>query len=389
MNPSLHIQKLVDDKYYVEIIEEKFLLIKRVPYLNKDLEIRYGTIVSELEMSGNDVKLNPQHPIYFIGEQPYKANGVKLNPNNSNRKELLPGLVADFYFSYRKDNKPYENYYDKMTHYVHLFSKHAIHVDPTVTFNIGSLVEVPRSSPFQYSDCNSATTEVNVLLYKFSEMKIGIIGLGGTGAYILDYVAKTPVKEIHLFDGDYYHNKNAFRSPGATHIDSLVNVQQKTEYFQKEYFKIHKGVISHPDNIREDNLIELDNLSFVFLSIDKSAIKKMIIEHLEKNGIDFIDVGMGVNLVNGSILGQIRTTASTKEKRDHIYTKNRIKFIENPENDYSKIPQIAELNAFNAAQAVIKWKKFVGFYHDRGNEYHSIYQLHLNKILNFDNEAGT
>lgn len=388
MNPSSHIQKLVDDKYYVEILEEKFLLIKRVPYLNKELEIRYGTIVSDLEMNGNDVKLNPQHPIYFIGEQPYKVNGDKLNPNHSNRTVLLSGLIADFYFSYRKNNKPYENYYDKMTHYVHLFSKHAINVDPTVTFNIGSLMEVPRSSPFQYSDCNSASPEVNVLLDKFSEMKIGIIGLGGTGSYILDYVAKTPVKEIHLFDGDYYQNKNAFRSPGATHIDSLVNVQQKTEYFQKEYFKIHKGVISHPDNIRENNLIELDNLSFVFLSIDKSSIKKMIIEYLEKNGIDFIDVGMGVNLVNGSILGQIRTTASTVEKRNHIHTNNRIKFTENPENDYSKLPQIAELNAFNAAQAVIKWKKFVGFYHDRGNEYHTIYQLHLNKILNFDNEAG-
>jgi hypothetical protein len=388
MNPSPHIQKLVDEKYYVEIIEEKFLLIKRVPYLNKEKEIQYCTIVSELELNGNDVKLFPQHPIYFIGEQPYKANGDKFNPNHSNRTELLPGLIANFYFSYRKDDKPYENYYDKMTHYVHLFSKHAIHVDPTVTFNIGSLVEVPRSSPFQYSDCNSASPEVNVLYHKFSEMRVGIIGMGGTGSYILDYIAKTPVKEIHLFDGDYYHNKNAFRSPGATHIDSLINVQKKTEFFQNQYFNIHKGVISHPVNICEDNLAELDNLSFVFISIDKSSIKKMITEHLENNGIDFIDVGMGVKIVNDSILGQIRITTSTIKKRGHIHTNNRIKFSENPENDYSKLPQIAELNAFNAAQAVIKWKKLVGFYHDRGKEFHTIYQLHLNKILNFDNETA-
>lgn len=385
MNPSPYIQKLAEANYDVEILEEKFLLIKRVPYLNKDMEVRYGIIVSDLEMNGNDVKENLQnHPIYFVGEQPYKVNGRKLNANNSRPTQLLPGLVANFYFSYKKENKPFANYYDKMTFYVHIFSKHAISVDPTVTFDVGKIVEVPPKSPFQYSDCNAATPEVNTLLTKFYEMKIGIIGLGSTGSYILDFIAKTPVKEIHLFDGDYYHNKNAFRSPGATAIEDLKNIQKKTEYFYKEYFKIHKGVISHPDKITGNNLNELDDLSFVFISIDKSPIKKEIIDYLENKGINFIDVGIGIKLVNDAILGQIRTTTSTKEKRNHIHTNNRIKLTDNPENDYSKVPQIAELNALNAAFAVIKWKKIEGFYHDRGREYHSIYQLHLNKMLNLD-----
>ncbi|WP_318271316.1 ThiF family adenylyltransferase [Sphingobacterium cellulitidis] len=46
---------------------------------------------------------------------------------------------------------------------------------------------------------------------KLERQKIAIIGLGGTGAYILDMVAKTPVKEIHLFDGDSFDQHNAFR----------------------------------------------------------------------------------------------------------------------------------------------------------------------------------
>ena len=46
--------------------------------------------------------------------------------------------------------------------------------------------------------------------------RIGIVGLGGTGSYILDYVSKTRVVEIHLFDGDGYQQHNAFRAPGAT-----------------------------------------------------------------------------------------------------------------------------------------------------------------------------
>jgi hypothetical protein len=389
MNPSPHIERLAADGYYVEIREEKFLIIKRVPYLNRDLEVRFGSIISPLEMNGNDVKLNPQHPVYFSGEQPYKANGVILKPNNSNKVELLPGLHADFYYSYKKNGKPYQDYYEKMSHYVHMFSKHAMHVDATVTFNVGSLVEVPNNSPFKYSDCNSASPEVNILLEKFSDQKIGIIGLGGTGSYILDFVAKTPVAEIHLFDADYYQNKNAFRAPGSTPLEALVDPRFKTDYFKDEYSKIHKGITSHPDYIRGSNLAELDGLTFIFISIDKSPVKEIIIDHLQEKGISFIDVGMGVNLVNDAILGQLRTTTSTGSKRDHIRNNNRIKFSENQENDYSKVIQIAELNSLNAAFAVIKWKKLLGFYHDRSNEFHSIYQLPFNKIQNFDYQTGT
>ncbi|HCE53641.1 MAG TPA: hypothetical protein DER05_01005 [Lutibacter sp.] len=383
MNPSPHIEKLANE-YDIEIVQNRWLIIKRVPYLNKDLEIRYGVIASDIEMTGNDVKVNlSNHPVYFVGEQPYRIDGVKLNPNNSNKVELFPGFMVDFYFSYKLD-RPYTDYYEKIRHYVHIFSKHAIKKDPSVTFNVGSLAVVPDNLPFQYSDCNSASPEGNILMQKFLEMKIGIIGLGGTGSYILDYISKTTVKEIHLFDGDYLHNKNAFRSPGAVSIEDLKNIQRKTDYFKKEYKRIHQNIISHPEYIKPENLNILDSLSFVFISIDKSEIKEIIVKHLEYKNIDFIDVGMGIQIVDGAVLGKIRTTLSTAEKREHIYEKQRIKFGENPNNEYSKLPQIAELNALNAAFAVIKWKKTIGFYHDRDKEYHSQYLLPNNKILNND-----
>ncbi len=223
-----------------------------------------------------------------------------------------------------------------------------------------------------------------MLLEKFKGMKVGIIGVGGTGSYILDFLSKTPVLEIHIFDTDYYHNKNAFRAPGGTHIDSLTTPKRKVDYFAEEYSKIHQGIKRHPYNIKESNLNLLNGLSFVFISIDKSQAKKLIIEHLVEQGIDFIDVGMGVHLINGAIMGQLRTTTSTTESRNQIADKNRIKLSNNNNNDYSNLVQIAELNALNAAFAVLKWKKLVGFYHDREEEHHSMYQIHINKNLNFD-----
>ena len=384
MNLSPDIKRLVEDGYNVEILSDKWLLIKRVPYLNKDLEIQYGTIVSDIEMEGDQVKKNlSNHPVYFIGEQPYRIDGVKLNPNNSNKVEIEKDLFVDFYFSYKLD-RPYYDYYEKMTHYVHLFSKHAIEIDPTVTSDIGSLTIVSEDSPFQYPDCNTLSPEGNILLEKFKGMKIGIIGLGGTGSYILDFISKTPIDEIHLFDGDYLHNKNAFRILGATSIEDLKNVQYKTQYLKKEYSKIHKNIIVRNERIKENNLNLLDELSFIFIAIDKSIVKKTIIDYLELIKKDFIDVGMGLQIIDGSILGQIRTTFSSNNKRDHIHLNQRIKFKENENNDYRKLPQIAELNALNAAFAVIKWKKILGFYHDLEKEFHSQYLLPNNKILNND-----
>jgi hypothetical protein len=58
------------------------------------------------------------------------------------------------------------------------------------------------------------------------------------------------------------------------------------------------------------------------------------------------------------LAGTLRTTASTKGKRD---ARSRIPFTSN-DDDYDGNIQIADLNALNAALAVLKWKKMSGFY---------------------------
>ena len=46
--------------------------------------------------------------------------------------------------------------------------------------------------------------------------------------------------------------------------------------------------------------------------------------------------------------------------------------------------QIAELNALNAALAVIKWKKLAGVYLDLEHEHFSAYTLDGNAMINED-----
>jgi predicted alpha/beta superfamily hydrolase len=96
-------------------------------------------------------------------------------------------------------------------------------------------------------------------------------------------------------------------------------------------------------------------------------------------------VGLGVYLTGDSLGGIVRITTSTPKQREHVRAKSRISFSAGDgNNEYDRNIQIADLNALNAALAVIKWKKLFGFYHDFENEHHSAYTIDGNKLVNED-----
>jgi hypothetical protein len=95
---------------------------------------------------------------------------------------------------------------------------------------------------------------------------------------------------------------------------------------------------------------------------------------------------MGLQLVDGALLGLLRVTTSTPSKRNHVHEKQRISFsnAEDANNDYNRNIQVADLNALNATLAVIKWKKLCGFYKDFDLEHFSVYTIDGNVLNNED-----
>jgi hypothetical protein len=216
---------------------------------------------------------------------------------------------------------------------------------------------------------------------RLAGQKIGIIGLGGTGSYLLDLIAKTAVSEIHLFDGDELIQHNAFRCPGAVSVESLRERLKKVEYYAAAFAPLRKGLIAHPLFITVQNLAELDSLDFVFLCIDRGSAKRSIVEHLEAKDKSFIDVGMGVEVTDDLLRGIVRTTTSTPDNREDF--RRSVHFAEGDEdNAYTRNIQIAELNSLNACLAVIKWKKLNGIYADLEGEMNSNYTIDGNCISN-------
>jgi hypothetical protein len=387
INRSPDLKKLRDEGYDIDI-RSGHLLVRDVPYVNSKREIKRGTLVVKLCLA-NDVTIRPDdHVAFFEGEYPCDKDGVRIAriENQSQRKALAADLFVDHTFSAKPLTAPYEDYHAKMTTYVAILSGPAQTINPSADARTFPVITAKEDeSVFNYIDTASSRAEINMVSAKLEIDKVGIVGLGGTGAYVLDLVAKTHVKEIHLFDGDIFFQHNAFRSPGAASGEELEQKLPKTEYFLRMYSKMRRGIFSHPIYIDASNVEQLRDMKFVFLCFDAGKAKELVVESLEKFGVPFVDVGIGVYLSGDSLGGIVKTTTSTPMKRDHVRAKNRIAFSAGDgNNEYDRNIQIADLNALNASLAVIKWKKHFGFYHDLEKEHHSTYPIDGNKLVNED-----
>ena len=382
INHSPDLKRLKDEGYGIQI-KGGLLVVHQIPYVNSNKEIAYGTLVSELSLVGTSKTDRPKtHVIHFAGDFPCFPDGKPITAlkHGEGANEITKGITVNFSFS-NKPGRNYHNYYEKINSYANIISAPAKALDDSVTEKSFMIFEDDANdSVFMYVDTNSSRANITSISEKLIGQKIAIIGTGGTGSYILDFVSKTPVQEIHLYDVDRFYVHNAFRCPGAASIEELNSQLKKVEYLYTKYSKIHKGIIPHGYNITSETVKELTDKSFVFISIDEGEIKKLIIDTLLGAKIPFIDVGMGIDIVKDSLIGTIRVTSGNNEVHEHL--KKRISFADAEDDGYDSNIQIAELNALNAALAVIKWKKILGFYNDMEKEYHTTFIINESQLLN-------
>jgi tRNA A37 threonylcarbamoyladenosine dehydratase len=387
INRSPDLKKLQDEGYSIKIIDSH-LVVEDIPYLDSELRVQYGTLVSTLNLAGDKTTKPDTHVIYFIGDYPHMKKGgiIQAIKHSDGEKKLTENITVDRSFSNKHKDKPngYDDYHQKVARYASIISAQAKAKDHTVTEKPFRVVETESAeSVFKYIDTNTSRSGISAISQKLSGHKIGIIGLGGTGSYILDFIAKTPVSEIHLFDGDKLLQHNAFRIPGAISIETLKDQPYKTDYLKSVYDQFRYGIVSHPSYINDNNFDLLSDLDFIFVSMDNGEVKEKLFEYLYSLDIEFIDVGMGVQFGDEELVAQLRTTYANSETNDHI--SRSVSFKNLHDDAYSTNIQIAELNALNATQAVVKWKKMVGFYADYESEHESLYTVETNHLVSRSN----
>lgn len=361
-NPDL--KRLQDEGYELEI-REGCAIIWNVPYLDSSCTVQRGALVSRLNLAGDRVTYDGDHTLYFQGTFPHRSTGEPLEAivNNTNNA-IYAGIPVNMMFS-NKPNGGYTDYYHKFTRYIEILSAEAQAVDPTATADtFRRIVTDETVGVFCYEDTNASRAAIMDVADKFKSLHIGIVGVGGTGSYILDQVAKLPVAEIHLFDGDRFQQHNAFRAPGAPTKEMLEAQPYKSDYFQGIYQNMHRHVISHPQFLDEYNVSLLEGMDFVFISMDAGPVKKVIIDYLCAQHIGFIDTGIDVQRKPNGLLGSVRVTLCVDGKREEI--DQHVSFAPAEQGLYQSNIQTADLNAFCGLLAIIRWKQQMGFYAGNG-----------------------
>ena len=386
-NESL--SRLQSEGYNIRV-EHGYVLVYDVPYVTPQGEVKTCVLADTF----NDATGCPgDHTMWMSGELPCDEQRRTLEiifagNVQDHKKEVTQQLVLNWHFSVKivgngKEHILDTDYHGKFIRYVERLGRHVDALGVRSTARTYPLVspDPEDDAVFHYVDTATVRAHISPISRKLEQERIAIVGVGGTGSYILDLVAKTPIREIHLYDPDIFHQHNAFRAPGAASVDALRNKEKKVDYFGRIYSNIRRGIVTHANGITRENVSELAQMSFVFLALDASEPKRLAIDALIANAVPFIECGMGLYAVDNKLAGSVRETTVTPTKREHI--ERCIPFTDGAEgNEYASNIQVADLNALNASLAVIRWKKICGFYNDLEQEHDCVYTVDGNVVTN-------
>jgi len=374
------------EKGYAAAFDTNHLVIRDIPYLDAEGKLRFGAIVTKLEFIDQQRVKQQDHQVFFAGSVPYGLDGKPV-PNLSGGQYTLTlskdseDVAVERSFSNKpKKTGAYKDFFDKIESYVNQIcvparEKYGAQAE-WLTFRVRDN-QIPSDSVFKIHDTLSSLAEIGDLSAKLKHDVIAIIGLGGTGSYVLDFMAKTPVKEIRAFDFDHFHVHNAFRSPGQLDPDQEFG-KPKVDVYHSRYDSFRKGLSFTNKYVDQSAGGDLDGVTFAFVCVDKGEARAGIFELLLSRKIPFIDVGMGLKRREGQdpLKGTVRITYYSAEHGPQVRDKGYSPLAAEPDDLYRTNIQTAELNALNAAFAVIRFKQLRGFYLEEAPYYHAVFYSH-------------
>jgi Domain of unknown function (DUF6791)/ThiF family len=373
-------------KGYALSIDSNHLVIRDIPYLDNNGNLQIGAIVSIVNFINQNKMSMRDHQIFFCGSHPHELNGKPIRNLGGGAISVhlaSKDLVVQRSFSNKPPSGKFKDWFEKIENYVAIISGPAMDkfdANP-YTFRV---VDENSKSVFKFRDTLTSRAEIGELSAKFEEDTIAIIGLGGTGSYLLDFLVKTPVKEIKGFDGDWFHVHNAFRSAGKLNEEELG--KRKAEVYKNRYQNFRNNVNISPNYITCDSEEDLTDVTFAFVCVDSGDSRGEIFDLLIKLKIPFIDVGMGLDKDTGLISGTLRTTYFPVKSAQSVIDKRLVPLSDIPDDVYKSNIQISELNALNACLAVIKYKQIRGFYLDDNSYFHMLFNV---DGVNLVGENGT
>jgi hypothetical protein len=387
LNPF--IRDLDEQGYQLDFINGYFV-IYGLPYLDQIGSLKHGDWISPVDLTeGGALDPPGNHQAWFRGDKPYNRDGRELNIGTRNhRLEVTTGLVAELSFSLKLlengQMRTYRSFEEKVQTYLDAITAPAMAVYPEATPLKGIEVKAAaQNSPLRFPDTSSANYNLNDISALLRSKKVAIVGLGGTGSYILDLLARTHLERITLFDDDKVHVHTIFRMPGF--IDRAIG-KPKVEALARQYGNWHSGIEPINERVTQENIERLLGFDFVFVSVDDGSARRLMVDWLSSKSVPFIDCGMGLNRSVVGLNGTVRITGVDRTAYDRTIDTAYLPTENTKEDEYRRQAQIAELNALNAALAVIRFKQHFGIY-DRLDD--AVWYVFETAPLELDSEGRT
>lgn len=367
------VQDLDELGYDADFVGGHFALYG-LPYLDQEGALQHGDLFTPVNL-GADGVIEPggTHQCWWVGSRPYGRDGVELGVGYADNPRLIvEGLTANVSFSLKlRDGdappRDYASFEEKIRTYLDVIVEPAKAAYPGASPLRGIERRAKeQGSPLRWPDTMSANYGINDVGDRLRGKKVAIIGLGGTGSCILDFIVRTHLENITLFDGDKIHVHTLFRIPGVLGKSAIG--RPKVEALAQHYDAWHAGITPVAERITAENVERLRGFDFVFIAVDDGPSRRFIVDWLSTAGIAYVDCGMGLNRSFGNALnGVVRITGVDRAAYDRAVDTPYLPTVNPVDAEYRKQAQIIELNALNASLAVIRFKQHFWLY-ERADE---------------------
>lgn len=136
-----------------------------------------------------------------------------------------------------------------------------------------------------------------------SQLKIGIVGLGGTGSSVAEQLAREGVQNFLIVDHDKFEKSNKTRLYGSYANDKNIH---KTKIVKRNIVKIQPDAIVEEIRtkiVSENDLEPLKDCDLIFSCTDKHIPRSLLNNMSYQYFIPVIDLGVGLDAEGGKIIG--------------------------------------------------------------------------------------
>ncbi len=216
---SPDLKALTDAGYPLEL-RGAYLVVKGVPYLQDAAgQLARADMVMSIEFPDGTAAPPGDHTVWWTGRPPFRADGSGMEKFLScgawpEGHDLGEGLTAYMRWSRKPiangKMRAYVDYEEKVRTYIAEVAGQADIRHPGVleAAKTGEAPTIALSSRFKYIDTTTYRYGLKGIEQRIEDEIVAIVGVGGTGSYLMDILAKTNVKELHLFDEDVLKQHN-------------------------------------------------------------------------------------------------------------------------------------------------------------------------------------